>query len=200
MNKIQFIGKQFIDIPLEKKKFVIKQIIEFIKKHKKHMVQFSESELIDYMNKALSLLIVTEKYDLLGFAKLYPWKVKNKIQGYEFSSWISKLPNNGIGKQIVNLICVLHKNLNHDSDLFATISSDNNIAISTLKKIGATEIPIPPYIKNLLKGKPELCLNLKTVTNYCKNNMNINKIYGGIYTKGPSKITDIIYWKQLPII
>ena len=44
MNKIQFIGKQFIDIPLEKKKFVIKQIIEFIKKHKKHMVQFSESE------------------------------------------------------------------------------------------------------------------------------------------------------------
>ncbi len=190
MNKIQIVGKQLVNISLEKKKYIAKQIIAFLKLHKKHMVQFSESQLIEYMNKGLTVLLATNEYKLLGFAKLYPWIVKNKIKGFEFSSWISKYPNNGIGKQTVSLICDLHKNLDPNSDLFAIISTDNAIPISTLKKLGATEIPIPSYVKNLLKGKPELCLNLKTIINYYQKPMNSNKIYGGIYTKGPSKKTD----------
>lgn len=188
MNKISYIGKQLKNISYAKKKYISKQIILFLEKHKEHMVKFSLKELVNYMDSGLAVLITNDKFDLIGFAKLYPWKEKNKIFGYEFSSWISKIPNNGIGKQIVNLVCDLHKRLDPDSDLFAIISSDNDVPISTLKKMGATLIPLPSYIKNLLKGKPEVCLNLKTVTNYCQNNM--NKIYSGIYTKGPSKKTD----------
>ncbi len=142
------------------------------------------------MNKGLTALLITDKNELLGFGKLYPWAIQNKIIGYEFSSWISKYPNNGIGKKIVELICNLHKQLNPNSDLFAMISADNVIPISALKKIGATEITVPLYVKNLLKGKPEICINLKTVKNYYQKSMKNTKIYGGIYTKGPAKITD----------
>lgn len=190
MNKIQLIGKQFVNIPLEKKKYLAKQIIVFLKLHEKHMVQFSESKLIEFMDKGLTVMLITNEYELLSFAKLYPWIVKDKIKGYEFSSWISKYPSNGTGKQIVNLICDLHKRLYSDTDLFAIISSDNNIPISALKKLGATKMSMPFYVKNLLKGSPELCLNLKTIINYHEKPMNANKIYGGIYTKGPSKKTD----------
>jgi len=190
MNKIQIVGKQFKKISLEKKKIIAQEIINFLKLHKEHMVQFSELELIDYMNKGLTVLLITDKDELLGFGKLYPWIIKNKTIGYEFSSWISKYPNNGIGKKIVELICDLHKQLNPNSDLFAMISADNNTPISVLKKIGATEITAPYYVKNLLKGKPETCINLKTITNYYQKPMKSSKIYGGIYSKGPSKNTD----------
>lgn len=191
MNKISYIGKQFKNISYEKKKLISKQVIMFLKKHKAHMVQFTINELIDYMDKGLTVLLTNEKFELLGFGKLYPWVFKNKAIGYEFSSWISKYPNNGIGKKIVELICDLHNQLDPDSDLFAMISADNDIPISTLKKLGATEINSPFYVKNLLKGKPETCINLKTITNYYQKPMKNSKIYGGIYNKGPSKITDL---------
>ena len=190
MNKLSFIGKGPTNISFEKKVVISKQIIKFLKNHKEHMVQFTVKELIDYMNHGLTVLLTDENYNLLGFAKLYQWIVKNKIKGYEFSSWISLYPGNGIGKEIVNMICNLHKNINPKTDLFAIISQDNNSAISTLKKIGATEIPIPYYVKNLLAGKPEVCIDLKTINNFKDNSMNTSKIYEGIYTKGPSKKTD----------
>jgi len=190
MNKISYIGKQFKNISYEKKELVSKQIIMFLKKHKEHMVQFTSKELIDYMDKGLTVLLTNENFELLGFGKLYPWVLKNKPIGYEFSSWISKYPNNGIGKEIVKLICSLHTQLNPNSDLFAMISADNEIPISSLIKQGATEIDSPFYVKNLLEGKPETCINLKTITNYYQKPMKNSKIYGGIYTKGPSKITD----------
>jgi len=190
MNKISFIGKQFNNISYENKEILSKQIIMFLKKHKEHMVQFTLKELIDYMDKGLTVLLTNENFELLGFGKLYPWVLKNKTIGYEFSSWISKYPKNGIGKKIVKLICNLHSQLDPSSDLFAMISADNDVPISTLKKLGATEINSPFYVKNLLKGKPETCINLKTITNYYQKPMKNTKIYGGIYTKGPSKITD----------
>ncbi|VVA43337.1 Argininosuccinate lyase [Candidatus Roizmanbacteria bacterium] len=190
MNKIEIVGTQFKKISLEKKKIITQEIIDFLKLHKEHMVQFSELELIKFMNKGLTVLLTTDKNELLGFGKLYPWIIDKKIIGYEFSSWISKYPNNGIGKKIVELICDLHIQFNPCSDLFAMISADNKIPISVLKKLGATEITVPFYVKNLLKGKPETCINLKTITNYYKNSMKNVKIYGGIYTKGPSKKTD----------
>lgn len=190
MNKISYIGKQLKNISYEKKKLISKQAIMFLKKHKEHMVQFTLKELIDYMDKGLTVLLTNENFELLGFGKLYPWIIKNKTIGYEFSSWISKYPNNGIGKKIVELICDLHIQLDPNSDLFAMISADNNIPISVLKKLGATKITAPYYVKNLLKGKPETCINLKTIINYYKKSMKNTKIYGGIYTKGPAKITD----------
>ncbi|KKP67867.1 MAG: Argininosuccinate lyase [Candidatus Roizmanbacteria bacterium GW2011_GWA2_35_19] len=190
MNKLEFSGKQLKIISLSKKKNIIKDILMFINGHKEHMVQFSEKELVDYMDKGLTVLITDDQHQLLGFAKLYPWMVKNTIKGYEFSSWISKYPNNGIGKQLVDLVCNLHDTLDPDSDLFAIISSDNIKAISTLKKLGATKMKYPHYVKNLLKGKPETCMNLKIIKNLNKNIMKNTKIYEGIYTKGPAKITD----------
>ncbi|MEK7109712.1 MAG: hypothetical protein AAB876_00665, partial [Patescibacteria group bacterium] len=138
MNKIQIVGKQFKNISLKKKKIITKKVINFLKLHKEHMVQFSELELIKYMDEGLTVLLITNQSELLGFGKLYPWIIKNKIIGYEFSSWISKYPNNGIGKNIVELICDLHMQLNPNSDLFAMISADNDIPISVLKKLGAT--------------------------------------------------------------
>ncbi|MFA6532828.1 MAG: argininosuccinate lyase [Patescibacteria group bacterium] len=190
MNKISFIGKQFNNISYENKEILSKQIIMFLKKHKEHMVQFSLKELIDYMDKGLTVLLTNQKFELLGFGKLYPWIINNKPIGYEFSSWISKYPKNGIGKKIVKLICDLHSQLDPSSDLFAMISADNDVPISTLKKLGATKVDAPFYVKNLLKGKPETCINLKTITNYYQKSMKNTKIYGGIYTKGPAKITD----------
>lgn len=190
MNKTAFVGKQFKNIPFEKKIHITKQVIKFLKLNKDHMVQFSDKELLDYMDKGLTVLLTDNNYNLLGFAKLYPWIMKNKVKGYEFSSWISKYPGNGIGKEIVNLVCDLHKNIGSDTDLFAMISEDNSIAISTLKKLGAIEITTPFYVKNLLNGKPEVCIDLKNIISYQKKFMKSDKIYGGIYTKGPSKKTD----------
>ena len=190
MIEISYIGKQFKNISFEKKKLISKQVIMFLKKHKEHMVQFTLKELIDYMDKGLTVLLTNKNFELLGFGKLYPWIIKNKAIGYEFSSWISKYPKNGIGKKIVKLICDLHSQLDPSSDLFAMISADNDVPISTLKKLGATKVDAPFYVKNLLKGKPETCINLKTIINYNKKPMKNSKIYGGIYIKGPSKITD----------
>lgn len=190
MNKIEFSGKQLKKISLSKKKIIVKDILMFINGHKEHMVQFSEKELMDYMDNGLTVLVTDDQHKLLGFAKLYPWKINNKVKGYEFSSWISKYPNNGIGKKLVDLVCDLHDTLNPKSDLFAIISSDNIKAISTLKKLGAVEIKYPSYVKNLLEGKPETCINLKIIKDLNKNIMKNTKIYGGIYTKGPSKKTD----------
>lgn len=190
MNKISYIGKQFSNISYENKEIISKQVIMFLKKHKEHMVQFSIKEIVGYMDKGLTVLLTNENLELLGFGKLYPWTINNKTVGYEFSSWISKYPNNGIGKQLVDMVCGLHDTLDPDSDLFAIISSDNIKAISTLKKLGAIEIKYPPYVKNLLEGKPETCINLKIIKSLNKNIMKNTKIYGGIYTKGPAKITD----------
>ncbi len=190
MNKISYIGKQLNNISFENKKHISKQVIVFLKKNKEHMVQFTLKELVDYMDKGLTVLLTNQKFELLGFGKLYPWIIKNKPIGYEFSSWISKYPKNGIGKKIVELICDLHSQLDPSSDLFAMISADNDVPILTLKKLGATKVDAPFYVKNLLKGKPETCINLKTIINCNKKSMKNTKIYGGIYTKGPAKITD----------
>lgn len=190
MNKISYIGKQLNNISFEHKKHISKQVIMFLKKHKEHMVQFSLKELIDYMDKGLTVLLTNESFELLGFGKLYPWIINNKPVGYEFSSWISKYPKNGIGKKIVELICDLYSQLDPSSDLFAMISADNDVPILTLEKLGATKVDAPFYVKNLLKGKPETCINLKTIINCNKKSMKNTKIYGGIYTKGPAKITD----------
>jgi len=166
---------------------VTKQYSTALAKHKKTMLQLTPEGVKKH---------ITDKQMVLAFD---PQKPKNLVAGarllyhrnhtYEFCSWIAF--ESGFGKQVINPAKQLALILDPKAKIYALLENTNHKAHTALRKAGA----------KLLKERPkDLYLYLTKedgtkadVTYYElfeeKNMTNINKIYGGIYTKEPNKKT-----------
>lgn len=166
-------GLQMKNMSLKEKLVIASQVLDLLKPHvvSGHMVEQTVPGLIKYMDSGLAVATITPFFEVLGFAKLYPYfsESDDLPQGYEFSSWISK--KKGVGLHILKkIITLFHEHGNPNADLFAVCLSSNPVPQKILFKAGGSLIQRPPYVPNMLEaqtGTPhmETIINLKTIPN-----------------------------------
>ena len=155
-----------------KKTVIASQVVELLKPHVLvgHMVEQTIPGLIGYMDNGFAVVSVSPFFEVMGFAKLYPYlsDASTLPQGYEFSSWVSK--KKGVGLNVLKKILeVFHEYNNPDADFFAVCSTSNPKPQHILFKAGGALIERPSYVPNMLEaqtGEPhqETIINLKTIS------------------------------------
>ncbi len=169
---VQIIGGAGMKIlSLKEKTLIAEQVVKLLNPYvtEGHMVGQTVPGLMSYLNTGLAVVAVTPFLEVMGFAKLFKYvSAKDKcIQGYEFSSWVSK--KKGVGLEILKkTLKVFYEGVDLGSDLFGVCSVDNPKPQKILIKAGATPMERPFYVPNLLEaqtGKPhkETVINLKTI-------------------------------------
>lgn len=171
-NAIHWGGKDLVYISRPMKTIIAKEVLGLLKPHviAGHMVQQTINGLIGYMEKGLAAVVISRDLGMLGFAKLYPYPSEDASKpplGYEFSTWLAKYPQWGIGDQIlVGALKAFMDQENFSADLFAVCSSANTTPQVKLIAAGGVIMDRPSYVPNMLaaqSGAPhqETCINLK---------------------------------------
>lgn len=170
-GEIALTGKEVAKLPDNFKKIIADKVVFLLKKHKKHMLQFNQNELITkFFNSGDSAVLLDKKTScLIGFSKNMLWKGKNE-QGnkvYEFGSWIvdKKYQNKGYGHYLAKLASKTLKEKDVKAQLIAVCDSQNTKPINILKKLGALEISKPKNVKIILgEGQAKVkILNLSVI-------------------------------------
>ena len=172
LDTIHLGGMDVAGIPPSLKKVIAHQVLELLEPYvvAGHMIKQTVNGLVDYMQKGLATVMLTQNHEVLGFAKLYAYPSENDSdppKGYEFSTWLSKYPKNGIGDQILaDSVKTFVDQDNPEADFFAVCSSANMTPQIKLLAAGGIIIPPPFYVPNKLEeqtGAPhqETCINLK---------------------------------------
>ena len=169
-------GSEVKKLTFKKKTHIVEQVVDLLQPHVKacHMVQQSITGLIKHIDNNLAVVALTHNDEVLGFAKLYPYRLSNydeSPQGYEFSSWIvhPAVAGNGIGgKILMKSVETYHKLNNPQAGFFAICVVENIVPQQKLLAAGGVLMERPIYAPNMLEAQTgqaheEVIINLKTI-------------------------------------
>jgi len=158
-------------------------------KHKKTMLQLTpegiKKHIID--NQMILAFDPQNPTHLVAGARL----LYHKNHTYEFCSWLAF--ESGFGKQVIVPAKQLALILDPKAKIYALLEKSNHKAHTALGKAGGKILEARPRDLYLYLTKEDG--TKADITYYTlfeeKSMKNINKIYGGIYTKEPTKQTDM---------